>query len=294
MEYHRREPQLISDHELREYVLNLLREKRYCRDTMVTILSVLRNFYRLVFHRTLQELEDVLPIMKSPMRLPRIYSRDEIQRLLSVDGLSHRSRTMLITTYATGVRVGELCRLKISDILTSRMQVFVEQGKGHRDRYTVLSPKLLKILRTYWQVYRPTKWLFENLKNPDKSVHPTCAQRAFSIAVKTAGLPNHGIHALRHSFATHMYESGVDLATLQVVLGHKSLLSTAVYIHVARPAITLMQSPLDSIEIGAEATSSIQNLSQPTEVAPLAHWWIRRENPDSRSRSHLTSPGGGP
>jgi len=193
-----------------------------------------------------------LPRMKAPTTQPRIYSPQEVERLLNAPRLNPKHRVMLITTYAAGLRVSEVCRLKVSDIISARMQIRVEQGKGQKDRYTLLSPKLLAALRDYWRLYRPRHWLFPSSHYPDRPLTTRTAERVFNRAATLAGLPNHdGIHSLRHSFATHLLEGGVDVIVLQRLLGHTNLATTAGYLHVRQEHVARLKSPLELIEISS-------------------------------------------
>jgi integrase len=211
--HYRRSPEQISDEELRAYLLHLLREKKNGAGTLCIAVSALRFFYRHVLQRPTDAIETALPRMKKPVVRPRVFSPEQIAQLLAVDGLNLKHRTMLMTTYAAGLRVSELCRLRTEHIVSDRGQIRIEQSKGRKDRYTVLSPRLLEQLRAYWRVYRPAGgWMFTSTFWPDRPLVSDSAARVFDRAVKLAGLPhNGGIHSLRHSFATHLLEAGVPL-----------------------------------------------------------------------------------
>lgn len=141
--------------------------------------------------------------MRKQIIRPRVYSPEEVQRMISVAGLNRKHRVLPMTTYSAGLRVSEVCHLRPQDILTARMQIRVEQGKGRKDRYTILSPLLVEELRECWRVYRPGEWLFPG--NPRKPMSTTSARRIFERAAELAGLPNHGgIHSLRHSFTASL------------------------------------------------------------------------------------------
>ena len=253
--HHRKPPDQITDDELRAYLLHLIRDRKFAASTMVVTVSALRFFYRHVLHRPLADIQDALPRMRKRTVRPRIYSREEVGRLLTADGLCLKHRALLMTTYAAGLRVSEVCRLKPADIMSARMQIRVEQGKGHKDRYTMLSPRLLEALRGYWRTYRPTMWLFPGEPDCTKPLTARTAERAFDKAVRLAGLPHHGgIHALRHSFATHLLEAGVDVVSLQRLLGHSNLATTATYLHLRRERLEQLKSPLDLIALKAVQT----------------------------------------
>ncbi len=167
--------------------------------------------------------------------------------ILNITNLKHRA--LLMTAYAAGLRVSELVSLKIADIESKRSLIRIYQGKGKKDRYTILSKRLLKELRSYYKEYRPKDWLFLGLSK-EKHLSIGAAQRVYYTAKKKAGIKKGGgIHCLRHCFATHMLEAGVDLRTLQVLMGHSSLSTTAIYLHVTTQSIAQTKSPFDLLEV---------------------------------------------
>jgi site-specific recombinase XerD len=239
--HYRKPPDRITDGELKAYLLHLIRDRQLAAPTLVLAVSALRFFYRHVLNRPLADLEAALPRMRKRTVRPRIYSPAEVGRLLAAERLCLKHRALLMTTYAAGLRVSEVCHLKPGDLMTARMQIRVEQGKGHKDRYTMLSPKLLVVLRDYWRAHRPGTWLFPGAPDRERPLTTRSAERIFNRAARLAGLPNHGgIHALRHSFATHLLEAGVDVATLQRLLGHNHLATTATYLHLRRERLEVV------------------------------------------------------
>lgn len=243
-------PDQLSDEQIKAYMLENLRERKWAPSTANVAVSALRQFYQLVAQRSIKEVEQSLPRVKSSTRRAQFYSTEEIERLLQAPGLSLMHRLVLMTTYAAGLRVSETCRLHPKHILSSRMQIHVVQGKGHKDRYTVLSKRLLDELRGYWKSQRPNIWLFPSSMRPGKPIVTHSAAYAFRRAVKLAKLPHRGgIHTLRHSFATHLLEQGADLVVLQRILGHGSLKTTAGYLHVSQTHIASVRSPLDLIDL---------------------------------------------
>ena len=183
-------------------------------------------------------------------KLPEPLSRNEISQLLAVArNLKHRA--LLMTTYGGGLRVGELVHLKPADIHSQRMLIRVNQGKGQKDRYTLLSARLLDELRSYWAAYRPTTWLFTN-QHDDGPLPESTAQQMFYDLKRRAGIMHGlGIHSLRHSFATHLMEAGVPLPTIQRLMGHASLTTTAKYLHVTRRHVEGIRSPLELLRLPA-------------------------------------------
>jgi integrase/recombinase XerD len=193
---------------------------------------------------------DYIPYPKKPKTLPVILSRDEVKALLLAPRhLKHRA--ILATLYATGVRVSELCHLQGTDIDSQRMVIRVRQGKGKRDRLVMLSPDLLPLLRRYWKLYQLQSWLFPGYRVTEPitrmGVAHICHQAGRTAKLTKAIYP----HLLRHSFATHLLEAGVDLRRIQLLLGHASLRSTSLYLHVATPALHGTASPLDALALPA-------------------------------------------
>lgn len=184
--------------------------------------------------------------MREPQRLPVILSQDEVARLLKAP--PHRkSRALLMTIYAAGLRVSEVVHLRISDIDSARMTITVQQGKRNNDRVVMLSPVLLETLRQYWRIKKPKPWLFPGA-TPDKPLSPQAVFRIIQKADERAKLSKHvSPHSLRHSFATHLLENGTDLRTIQLLLGHTSLKSTSRYLHVSQHHVRATASPLDSL-----------------------------------------------
>ena len=173
----------------------------------------------------------------------------ELERLFGCPELNRKHRALFMTTYAAGLRVSEVCQLRIADLLSDRHQIHVVQGKGKKDRYTLLSPRLLAELRSYWRLYRPKDWLFPSKVYPERHITEDAVQQAFNAAVERVGLPERGgIHSLRHSFATHLLEAGVDPLTLQRLLGHSRLSTTTTYLHVRQERVDQIASALDLID----------------------------------------------
>jgi len=189
-----------------------------------------------------------IPPRKTPRRLPQILSREELISLFeSTTNLKHR--LVLMTAYGCGLRVSEVTGLKVADIDSSRMMVRIEGGKGDKDRYTILSTRLLTELRSYWLAYKPSLWLFENKITKGRLTRST-PQLIFKEATRKAGIvKNVTFHSLRHNFATHLLEAGVDTRTIQILLGHSSITSTAKYLHIARKNLGPAKSPLDLLYI---------------------------------------------
>jgi site-specific recombinase XerD len=190
-----------------------------------------------------------IPMARVPKRLPQILTREEVTRVIDA-AATLRGRTLLATAYAAGLRVSELCALQVADIESApdRMCLKVRQGKGSRDRYTLLSPRLLEMLRRYWGDRRPRVWLFPN-RSGSAPIDVITAQRVYYAARDTAGIAAHGgIHSLRHAFATHLIEAGVDLPTVQRLMGHGHISTTMRYVHLARAHVTGTTSPLDLLD----------------------------------------------
>jgi integrase len=168
--------------------------------SIIVAVSALRFFFGQILHRSTEAIEKALPTMKKPVLRPRVYSVQELVQLFGPPGLNAKHRALLMTTYAAGLRVSEVCHLQIPDLLSDRYQIRVVQGKGHKDRYTLFSPRLQEELRCYWRLYRPKDWLFPSRVYPDRHITADGAEYAFNIAVKRVGLPDRGgIHCLRQN-----------------------------------------------------------------------------------------------
>jgi len=247
--FYHRSPDLIGDEEIKTYLLHRLRDDQLGASSLIVAVSGLRFFYGAVLHRPTEAIENALPRMKKPVRRPRVYSVEELNRLFSWPPLNRKHRAILMTTYAAGLRVSEVCHLHVDHLLSDRGQIRVVQSKGKKDRYTVFSPRLQEELRAYWRLFRPRTWLFPSPVYPERPITTDAVERAFNQAVQGAGLPDRGgIHSLRHSFATHLLEAGVDLPTIQRLMGHGSLSTTSVYLHVRQPHLDQVRSALDLID----------------------------------------------
>jgi site-specific recombinase XerD len=244
--FYQRSPDRLSDEEVRGYLLHLLRKEKLSASSLIVAVSALRFFYEHVLQRPPEAVEHMLPRSKTPVRRPQVYSVEELEKFFAFPGLNRKHRAMFMTTYAAGLRVSETCQLKVEHLLSDRFQIRILQGKGKKDRYSLLSPRLLEELRAYWRIYRPREWLFPSRLDPDSPLCTDGIRYAFVTAIQRAGLPARGgIHSLRHSFATHLLEAGVDVLTLQRLLGHSQLATTAIYLHVRRQRLTQVSGALD-------------------------------------------------
>ena len=244
--YYHRPPDQLSAREVQQYLLHLIEERHLAWSSCRVAVAGLRFFYEITLGRARAAFP--VPLPKGAQKLPEILSREEVARLLaSVATLKHR--VLLMTTYAGGFRVGEVVRLRGTDIDAERMLIRVEQGKGRKDRYTLLSRRLLEELRHYERVYQPTPWLFPQRHRP-APMDPSSALRIYHAAKARAGIRKQGgIHALRHAFATHLLESGTDIVTIQSLLGHGSIKTTLRYVHLSRHQVAEHVSPLDQLPL---------------------------------------------
>ncbi len=228
-------PDQLGPEEIRTYLLSLVRRDASCNQFNVCR-SALRFFFRVTLKR---EFPDIV-CAKRPKKLPVVLSPSEVAQLLTTPKkLKHRA--ILSTLYAAGLRVSELVGLRVADIDSKRMVIRVRQGKGNKDRYVMLSPMLLELLRAYWKERRPKERLFP--------VTVRCVQLLCAAMARKAKLAKRvSPHTLRHSFATHLLENGENIRKIQVLLGHRSVQTTARYLHVSMEAITSTCSPLDRLE----------------------------------------------
>jgi site-specific recombinase XerD len=247
--HYRKGPDLVTDDEIKEYLVHLAEGRQLARSSVNVAVNGMRCFFDLVLKRDCEHLRRVIPHCHKAIRRPRVYSIDELERLFVVGCVHPKHRTFLMTVYAGGLRLGEACRLKPTQIDSARMQIRVEDGKGHKDRYTLLSPRLLQELRDYYRMFRPKRWLFFG-RDPNEAMPHATGQKIFYNARQRAQLPDKGgIHSLRHSFATHLLESGVEITAVQRLLGHSSLSTTSVYLHVRQERLAQIQSPLQLLQL---------------------------------------------
>jgi site-specific recombinase XerD len=246
--HYERSPDAISIEEVRNFLHYLITQRKVAFSTCNQKLAGIRFFYHMVLGQDGFSLR--VPAKRSG-RLPEPFSRSEIAKLLDATrNIKHR--VLLMTAYGGGLRVSELVHLQLHDIHSQRMLIRVNQGKGRKDRYTLLSPRLLDELRVYWRQERPQGWLFPG-GNGTGPLSVDTAQRVFYAAKARAQIEHgHGIHALRHSFATHLMEAGVPLPTIQQLMGHACQSTTARYLHVTSQHLDNIRSPLDLLRLPKE------------------------------------------
>ena len=249
--YYATPPDQLGQEQIQAYLLYLMRERQLAWSSVNVATQGIRFFY----HRTLgwERLRLEIPPCKRPSQVPEVHSAAEVRRLLDA-ARNRKHRALLTTCYATGVRVSELVHLRVADIDAARMLVRVRQGKGNKDRHTLLSAQLLDELRGYYRVYRPQQWLFFGTRRCWPMAAST-AGRIYTQAKQHAGIQRPGgIHTLRHSFATHLLEAGVDLRRIQELLGHSSIVTTMRYLRVRRGHLLDTPSLLELLERPAAET----------------------------------------
>lgn len=238
-------PDKLTVEHIHQYQHHLLRDKKVARSYFNVISAALRFFYLVTLEKD-WNIKRAIPYHKTGRRLPEILSQQEVVRFFAaIRNLKHR--TIVMTLYAGGLRISEALHLRPSHIDSQRMVIRIEQGKGRKDRYVPLSPVLLAILREYWKVARPKTWLFpNNLK--DKPLVPRTIRAVVQKASEAAGIRKKvRTHSMRHAFATHLLEKGVNIRIIQTLLGHSSLRSTEIYTHVSRTYLEDTKSPLDDL-----------------------------------------------
>jgi len=245
-----RSPAQLGPEEIKQFQLYLVQEKKVSWATYIQATAALRFLYVKTLGRTF--MADKIPYPKRPKHLPTVLSQEEIERMLNA-ARSLKHRALLMALYGSGLRVSEACRLTIEDIDSSRMVLHVRQAKGNKDRDVMLSPVLLETLRQYWKRSRPRCWLFPG-NGPD---NPMTTKSVFlmvrSIAARAKITKTVSPHTLRHSFATHLLESGTDLRTIQLLLGHADVRTTIIYLQVSQQHIRKITSPLDQLASPVQA-----------------------------------------
>jgi integrase/recombinase XerD len=239
-------PAHLGPEQVRSYQLFLLQDNQVSWTSVVQTVCALRFFDRITLGRP--EILEYIASPQRPFTLPLLLSPAEVATLLTTPRtLKHRA--ILTTLYAAGLRVSELCQVQVTDIDSARMVLRVRQGKGQHDRYVMLSPQFLPLLRHYWQQHTPRPWLFPGTPRTRpitaRMVHRICRDAGQAAHLPKAIHP----HLLRHSFATHLLEAGVDLRRIQLLLGHRSLRTTSRYLHVTPHALHATPSPLDALPL---------------------------------------------
>lgn len=236
-------PEKLGPEEIRAYQVHLTNERKLAPSSVLIAVSALRFLYKVSLKRDWQ-FYDVIPAPKKPQKLPVVLSPEEVLQFLGcIDSTKHRA--ILTTCYAAGLRISEVVCLKTDDIDSQRMVIRVDQGKGQKDRYVMLSPTLLEILRTWWRVSKPRHWLFPG-DFPDSPISKSAVELACKKARRLSGIRKPITpHLMRHAFAVHLLESGTDVRTIQLLLGHRSLATTARYLRIATSKVCSTSSPLD-------------------------------------------------
>jgi site-specific recombinase XerD len=233
----------ISELEIRNYILYLIEKRKLSKSTQNQAINAIKFFYEKVMMQ-----DRKVYYLERPMkdkRLPEVLSQEEVMSVFeALDNIKHK--TMLMLIYSAGLRRSEMLSLRIGDADFNRSIVFIRGGKGHKDRQTVLSQNLIPLLDQYLKEYKPSFWLFEG--PPGERYSASSLQQVFKNAARKAGLKKMvRLHMLRHSFATHLLESGTSTRYIQVLLGHESPKTTEIYAHVSRFALDKIQSPLDQM-----------------------------------------------
>jgi len=240
--YFGKSPEVLGPEEVRTYLVHLVNDKHVSWSLFNQTCCALKFLYRVTVPRDWHV--EQIPFPRQERKLPVALSTGEVARFL--DAIPNlKQRAILMTAYSAGLRTSEVVHQRLSDIDSERMVIRIQQGKGHKDRYVMLSQKLLDLLREYWKVARPSDWLFPG-STPDRPIDVTMVQKAAQKARLRAGLRKAvTVRALRHSFATHLLEAGANVRIIQVLLGHRSLQTTARYTHVSANTVCATISPLD-------------------------------------------------
>jgi site-specific recombinase XerD len=237
-------PEKIQTDDIKQFLAAVEKDRNYSAASLNLAISAIKFFYKSVLQK------DIIREQRRPhqdKRLPIVLSKDEIKKIFMTKK-NFKHRLLLVMVYASGLRVGEVVRLKRQDIDISRKSIIIRSGKGRKDRYVIMSETVINILADYYSRYNITNWLFSGY-NPDKHLAVRSAQHIFVDALKEAKIEKTAsIHSLRHSFATHLLESGTDIRYIQELLGHSSIRTTERYTHVARRKTLSITSPLDTID----------------------------------------------
>lgn len=246
VKYYHLSPDKLNNDQIQAYLLHLIRDRKLAWSSVNVAFSGLRCFYVQVLKW--DETRFHIPSRPRQKKLPKLLSVEQVNHLLkAAPNIKHRA--LLMTVYGGGLRVSEVVRLKSHHIESDRMMMRVDQGKGKKDRYTILPQSLLDQLKAYWKACRPHSWLFFGT-DKDKPMPIATAQRIYYNAKNKAGIKKgNGIHTLRHCFATHLLDQGVDIYTIKQMMGHTALVTTCKYLHTTKEKITAVKSPLDNLDI---------------------------------------------
>jgi integrase/recombinase XerD len=240
-----RSPEQLSGEDARQYLLHLVQHGHASWSRYNIARCGLQFFYCVTLGR--DERFEKLPCAKVPKRLPTVLSPEELRRLFEV-ARDPKHKALLLTLYGAGLRISEALALKPADVDGKRMLIHVRLGKGAKDRMVKLSAQLLAALRDYWKLRRPKTWLFPRTSDPDRPMEDGTAYRAVVRAARRAGITRRVTpHTLRHSYATHLLDAGTDLRTIQLLLGHRNLKTTSLYVHVSQAKLNAAASPLDRL-----------------------------------------------
>jgi len=248
--YYMRSPDDLSDEEVQRYLLHLREERRLSSSSCNQIRCALKFFFEVTVRRPQPSL--TVPPMRQAQKLPEILSREDVERIVAATR-TLRERVLLMATYGGGLRVTEVVALRPADLDCERGVIRVEQGKGKKDRHTVLAERLVREVGQNYSVYgRPEHWVFAQRADATRHMDASSAQRIYTTAKRRAGIEKvGGIHSMRHAFAPHSLQAGVDLPTLGRMLGHTSVSTTMRYLHTITKRVSAQISPLDRLLLGA-------------------------------------------
>jgi len=248
--FYHRSPELLSSEELQHWLYHLIAERKQAPSTVNLAINAVRSFYGKMLQRDIESILRQVKRPRRPARVPRLYSMAEVEKLLTVGTQNNlRAQAFLSCVYGGGLRLSEATHIQISDLDSARHRLLVSHPKGGRQRYTLLSDNLLSVLRQYYLKARPKNFLFPG-DEPLQPMSKGTGQGIFYGAVAKAGLPDRGgIHCLRHSFATHCLENGIEITVVQQLLGHASLNTTSGYLHVRAERLAQIQSPLGLLDL---------------------------------------------
>ncbi|MEW6216004.1 MAG: site-specific tyrosine recombinase/integron integrase, partial [Nitrospirota bacterium] len=238
-------PHDVAESDIKDYLLYLAEDRQSATSTLNQAINALKFYYG-----TLLKKKFVYEVKRprKDKKLPEVLSKEEVSRMMTrTANLKHKA--ILMTIYSSGLRLGEVARLELANLDRNRMLIFVKGAKGRKDRYTLLSEKAIEIIDRYIKRYEPQRWLFEGAK-AGRHISKRTIEKVFDQACDRAGIEKDvSVHDLRHSFATHLLESGVDLRYIQELLGHASSKTTEIYTHISTRSLGKIRSPLDNLEI---------------------------------------------